>query len=562
MTGAGNLVVHLMAQTQHFEQGMRRGVSHSNRMRDSVGKLSGGMRSLAGAFGMSLGVGGLVLGLRRSIGLAQEQIKQERKLEAVLRATGYAAGFSAKELKAHASALQQTTNFGDEATIGAQSVLATFKEIRGDTFKGATVVIQDMAAVLGTDLQSAAIQVGKALNDPTKGITALSRAGVSFTAQQKEQIKTMQEAGDMLGAQKIVLGELKGEFGGAATAIADPITQMKNNLGDFGETIGTAVLPVVKSLASGISTLTSATQGFIEIQENMREIGAFLGGGTEGLANYIKTRDRLLNQENRGGQSKSGSKSTDELALLEKRTEALEKMNDEVEKLRLGADAFDLAKFRNMGASEEEIQQMQALLSEQDKLTKAKEREKTVAEGIKRAEEQRLGILKSLRDEADRMAMGADEYAIRDLEGADREEALRLQEEMRRMQEDEEHFRRGREMEREVERPDEAFQRRLNEIEQRAFAGDISGETRLRQLEQLNKDFSTEGPTRFAGAMERDSKAAYSATLAAQSGRDDPSKKVAEHTKQSADRLKELIGFTRDLVEIQREAQAVEIPAA
>lgn len=566
MTGAGNLVVHLMAQTQHFEAGMRRGVSHANQMRSSVGNLGNSMRSLAGAFGVSLGIGALVMGLRKSIGLAQEQIKQENKLEAVLNATGHAAGFSADELKKHAASLQTVTNFGDETTIGAQAVLASFREIRGDIFKEATVAIQDMSAVLGTDLQGAAIQVGKSLNDPTKGITALSRAGVAFTAQQKEQIKTMQAAGDIVGAQRIILAELKGEFGGAAAAIADPITQMKNNLGDFGEVIGTAVLPVVHALAEGISTATTATQGFIEVQENMREFGAFIGGGAEGLAHYIKTRDRLLknkNRDNAGASPHARAAAADELSSLEKRADLLEKLSDEIEKMKVGSDAFAVSEFKDMGATDEELQQMQALLSEQDNLTKAKEREKTVAEGIKRAEEQRLGILKSLRDEADRMAMGADEYAIRDLEGADREEALRLQEEMRRIQESEDRSQRGRELTREVETPAEVFEKRMNEIERLAFSGDISGETRLRALEQLGNEFGTEeGPARFAGAMQRDSREAYSATLAAQSGRDDPSKKVAEHTKQSADRLRELVSFTRELVNVTRDAQAVEIPAA
>ena len=47
--------------------------------------------------------------------------------------------------------------------------------------------------------------VGKALNDPLKGLTALSRIGVQFTAQQQEQIKAMVEVGDVAGAQKIIL---------------------------------------------------------------------------------------------------------------------------------------------------------------------------------------------------------------------------------------------------------------------------------------------------------------------------------------------------------------------
>ncbi|MES2155937.1 MAG: hypothetical protein V4510_12455, partial [bacterium] len=62
------------------------------------------------------------------------------------------------------------------------------------------------------------IKVGKALNDPTKGLTALSRVGILFTDQQKKQIKALQKSGDLLGAQKIILKELGTEFGGSFAA--------------------------------------------------------------------------------------------------------------------------------------------------------------------------------------------------------------------------------------------------------------------------------------------------------------------------------------------------------
>jgi phage-related minor tail protein len=64
----------------------------------------------------------------------------------------------------------------------------------------------DMSVALGTDASGSAIQLGKALNDPIKGVAALQKVGVSFTESQKEQIKTLVETGDTLGAQKIILG--------------------------------------------------------------------------------------------------------------------------------------------------------------------------------------------------------------------------------------------------------------------------------------------------------------------------------------------------------------------
>jgi hypothetical protein len=79
---------------------------------------------------------------------------------------------------------------------------------------------------LGTDLKGSAVQLGKALNDPIAGVGALSRVGVTFTETQKDMIKTMVEAGNVAGAQTLILDELGKEFGGSAKALADPVTQL------------------------------------------------------------------------------------------------------------------------------------------------------------------------------------------------------------------------------------------------------------------------------------------------------------------------------------------------
>jgi hypothetical protein len=56
--------------------------------------------------------------------------------------------------------------------------------------------------------------LGKALNDPIKGVTALQRVGVSFTKGQKDQIKSLEESGHHMQAQKVILRELNKEFVG------------------------------------------------------------------------------------------------------------------------------------------------------------------------------------------------------------------------------------------------------------------------------------------------------------------------------------------------------------
>lgn len=112
--------------------------------------------------------------------------------EAVIASTGGAAGLTASEMSAMAmsmSALSGQSLFADDAILGAQNVLATFTNIKGQNFGMATQSIIDMSQALGMDLNSASMQVGKALNDPVKGLAALSRSGVQFTADQEAMIR-------------------------------------------------------------------------------------------------------------------------------------------------------------------------------------------------------------------------------------------------------------------------------------------------------------------------------------------------------------------------------------
>lgn len=228
----------------------------------TLGKIRGAFRGLAGlaGFGGLFTAAGLLYGAKKAVEAAGIQTKAEKKLQAVLMATGGAAGFTAKELFAYAAGLQKVTNWGDETTISAMGILATFRAVNGDVFKEAISLSQDMASVMEEDLNSAVVRVGKALQDPIRGLTALRRVGVMFTDQQAAQIKAMAQSGDMLGAQKMILAELQAEFGGASRGMVSPLTQAKNAFGDLMETIGRVVKPAFVGIASGVQTASEWMQ--------------------------------------------------------------------------------------------------------------------------------------------------------------------------------------------------------------------------------------------------------------------------------------------------------------
>ncbi len=211
--------------------------------------------------------------------LAGAQEDAEVKMTSSFDSMGAAAWTTTDALKEQASAFQELSTFGDESILEMQSVLLTFGNVTDDVFTDATRLGLDMSAKLGTDLQSSAIQLGKALNDPVKGVTALTRVGVSFTEEQIDMIKSMSDAGDTAGAQALILGELEKQFGGTAEAMAQTGTgkakQAMNALGDAGEQIGAIVIPMVSKLAEWLKKLAGWFQNLSpEAKEWIVRLGA------------------------------------------------------------------------------------------------------------------------------------------------------------------------------------------------------------------------------------------------------------------------------------------------
>jgi hypothetical protein len=254
--------------------GFKSVVGAAKKLRDKVGASLAGVANIAKRVAASIGIIGaaaVAVG-KRMVSQYQADAAAAAKLSAILKATGYSAGYTTSELKKQAAQLQKNTGVGDETILSMQGILATFKNIRGDVFTQATSAILDMGAAMGkagkgsADVEAAVIQVGKALNDPIKGMAALSRVGIQFTEQQKEQIEGLQESGDLQAAQAIILKELETQFGGTAKAVADSaggMMQLKAALGDAQEEVGRVIVEgnVFKGV---IEKVTKAVEDLIE----------------------------------------------------------------------------------------------------------------------------------------------------------------------------------------------------------------------------------------------------------------------------------------------------------
>lgn len=207
-----------------------------------------------------------------------EQKKAMADVEAALRSMGNASGKTAEELAKTADQIEADSLYDAEIVLKQVTAqLLTFGRISGQEFDRAQQAAVDLAARLDGDLQSAAIMVGKALNDPVKGLTALSKAGIQFSPAQKALIKSLVETGQVAEAQRIILKELETQFRGAAAAAADetPWRAAQVAIGQAMDAIGEAVLPIVKTLSEGV---TAVANEFNKLSPEMKQTIIVAGG--------------------------------------------------------------------------------------------------------------------------------------------------------------------------------------------------------------------------------------------------------------------------------------------
>lgn len=241
-------------------------------MTGRLGPLGAALTRL-GPAGIAAGAALAGIGLALTAGLqeAAEAERSYRRLEAVLRATGQASGLTARSIAAFADEIERTTLTTAESVQDAAAVLATFRSVSGDTFTRALRLAQDLSAVFGQDLRSSATQLGKALEEPVEGISALRRVGVSFTASQRELIQSLVETGQTAEAQKVILDALEQQVGGAGAAEAGGLTGAANRLSDAWGNLLEAIgqTPAVSGLAEGaLNLLADAAEGIASLFED------------------------------------------------------------------------------------------------------------------------------------------------------------------------------------------------------------------------------------------------------------------------------------------------------
>ncbi len=248
-------------------------------------KLAAGLK-VAAVGAAAAGAAAIAFGVM-SVKAYQESENAIAQTNAVLKSTGGVAGVSAQQVTELATSLQKVTKYSDEDVRSVENLLLTFTSIGKDIFPQATSTVLDMATALGEDTKSASIQLGKALQDPILGITALRRVGVNFSDAQKDVITNLVETGHKAEAQKLILKELQKEFGGSAEAagntFAGSLEKLKNKLNDVEEIVGKVITdrlqPFVAEAANFVASIdweATINKTVIAMQNFGTQVGAFL----------------------------------------------------------------------------------------------------------------------------------------------------------------------------------------------------------------------------------------------------------------------------------------------
>ncbi len=345
------------------------------------------------------GIGVLATQVALGVKSLEDVEKVTAQTNAALKSTHDVSKQTADGIRAMSNEFENLNATMDDTVIqSGANVLLTFTNITNKAFKPALQAALDLSQAMGQDLQSSVVQIGKALNDPVKGLTALSRVGVSFTAQQKEQIKALAGAGDAAAkmatkiessrqslallvaegrgnskaadnlrtkiaaqssayktlskdakdtsgtykAQQIILAELSKEFGGSFLAggntTAGKIAKVKDAIDDLQRALATALLPALGKVADATSKFLNRP----EVVAGVAKLGQQIAGlfSDENLAQGAKVLEGLFQTvKDLAPIVEASAKST--LTLVQAAVGLFKSLPPEIQSLAVGAFAIN-----------------------------------------------------------------------------------------------------------------------------------------------------------------------------------------------------------------------------
>jgi phage-related protein len=239
----------VQADTTNFEKGMKKAQSSATSLSNTFNNLSKIIKTTFTAVGIGMSIKAITDFGKAAVQGASESNKQFALLSNTVKQTGAIAWTSAKQLEEASKSISEQTNYSVGEIQQMQTVLLGFTSITGENFQGASDAILDMATVMQMDLTAATQVVGKALDDPIKGLDSLSRQGFKFSEEEKERLRILAETGKKEEAQRIILDTLAVSYGNAARAGQDSFAKQRHALENFSDTLGGKLIPITQVFA-------------------------------------------------------------------------------------------------------------------------------------------------------------------------------------------------------------------------------------------------------------------------------------------------------------------------
>lgn len=292
-----NMIVTLVANTTKYASGLRKASKDTM----SFGKVAqmGFTAARTAVLGMGVALVKIIPALAN---MGAESRKADIQLKFMLenmQGISAATNGTVKRMAEYAKRVSVATGIDDESIKAVQKKILVFKSLRetadklGGTFDRATKAAIDLAAAGFGDAEANAIKLGRVLEDPIKNMNALSRAGITFTAEEKKKIAVLVESGKLLQAQEIVLKSIENRVGGLAEASATPFEKMVQQFQEMGDTIGEAMLPKLEDMNTEISKWLSSKQGKKDLEDT---VDAFvtIAGALKEAANFVRDVKKVL----------------------------------------------------------------------------------------------------------------------------------------------------------------------------------------------------------------------------------------------------------------------------
>jgi hypothetical protein len=277
------LNVEILGEFKKLTTATQGAQSSLEKLQNGVGSIAKGIGRTVGALAVTLGFTSIVQGFKDSVQAAEEAAVANERIDAIALSMdefGSQTAKVTKRIKDFAEANALSVGVDDEVIKATQAKLLTFREltktadVMGGSFDRATIAALDMAAAGFGEATSNATQLGKALNNPISGITALNRAGIQFTDDQKALIASLVESGKTLEAQDIILSEIEAQVGGTSAATVTASERMSIAFGEVQESIGTVLMPAMEGISEWlVDTVPDIQNFFSELMDPTTEVG-------------------------------------------------------------------------------------------------------------------------------------------------------------------------------------------------------------------------------------------------------------------------------------------------